>query len=157
MVHKRGRFGPFLACSRYPECKTTRPLGKGPEEPAAPPEPTGETCGKCGSPLVVRSGRFGRFIACARYPTCKTTKPISIGVACPEPDCGGYLTAKKTKRGRTFYSCSRYPDCKYAVWDRPVPTPCPACGAPFLVENRTKKNGTVLKCVREGCDHTQPA
>jgi DNA topoisomerase-1 len=156
MVHKRGRFGPFLACSRYPECKTTRPLGKGPEEPAAPPEPTGETCGKCGSPLVVRSGRFGRFIACARYPTCKTTKPISIGVACPEPDCGGYLTAKKTKRGRTFYSCSRYPDCKYAVWDRPVPTPCPACGAPFLVENRTKKNGTVLKCVREGCAHTQP-
>ena len=79
MVVKAGRFGKFLACSNYPDCKNTRrigPEGKAKAQ-AAPPLPVGEDCEKCGSPLVYRKGRFGPFIACSNYPTCRYTRRIA--------------------------------------------------------------------------------
>jgi DNA topoisomerase-1 len=81
MLVKTGRFGKFLACSKYPECKNTKRIGaagKGKGE-AAKPETTGEDCEKCGSPLVYRKGRFGTFIACSNYPRCRYTKKIARG------------------------------------------------------------------------------
>jgi DNA topoisomerase-1 len=81
MLVKSGRFGKFLACSKYPECKNTKRIGaagKGKGE-ASTPDPTGEDCEKCGSPLVYRKGRFGTFIACSNYPRCRYTKKIAKG------------------------------------------------------------------------------
>jgi DNA topoisomerase-1 len=149
MVLKRGRFGPFLACSGYPECKTVVRIGR---SAAPPPQPTDQVCDKCGAPMVIREGRFGPFYSCSTYPTCKNLKPIPMGVDCPQ--CGAPLTARRTKRGRTFYGCSTYPKCDFTTWDRPVPESCPACHAPFLVEKRLK-SGVKLKCVKDGCEYAR--
>jgi DNA topoisomerase-1 len=151
MVLKRGRFGPFLACSGYPECRTVVKVAKA---AAAPPEPTDLTCETCGAPMVIRTGRFGRFYSCSTYPKCKNVKPIPIGVMCPK--CGADLAARRTQRGRTFYGCTAYPKCDFTLWDRPLPEPCPACQAPFLVEKRAK-TGTTIRCVKEGCDYQRDA
>ncbi|HEX7512566.1 MAG TPA: topoisomerase DNA-binding C4 zinc finger domain-containing protein, partial [Candidatus Methylomirabilis sp.] len=151
MVLKRGRFGPFLACSGYPECRTVVKVAKA---AAAPPEPTDLTCETCGAPMVIRTGRFGRFYSCSTYPKCKNVKPIPIGVMCPK--CGADLAARRTQRGRTFYGCTAYPQCDFTLWDRPLPEPCPACQAPFLVEKRAK-TGTTIRCVKEGCDYQRDA
>jgi DNA topoisomerase-1 len=150
MVLKRGRFGPFLACSGYPDCRTVVRIGKA---ATPPPEPTEETCEKCGAPMVIRSGRYGRFLSCGAYPTCKHVKPIPIGVNCPQ--CAAALTARRTKRGRTFYGCSAYPTCEFTLWDRPVPEPCPQCRAPFLVEKRSKA-GASIRCIKDGCGYVRP-
>lgn len=140
MVVRWGRNGQFLACTGYPECRSTKPLG------GEAPKETGETCEKCGGKMVIRSGRFGRFVACSNYPECKNTKPLSVGVACPEPGCGGYLTEKRSKKGRTFYGCSRYPECSFALWNKPVAEPCPECRSPYMLEKWTKGKGSYLEC-----------
>jgi len=143
MVKKYGRNGPFLACPGYPECRNTKPL-----EGESGPQVTDEVCSKCGSPMVVKTGRFGRFLACSAYPACKNTASFKVGVACPEPGCGGQLVEKRTRRGKMFYGCDRYPECKFALWQRPVATPCRACGAPFMVYRETKATGPHLYCSR---------
>jgi DNA topoisomerase-1 len=104
--------------------------------------------------MVIRTGRFGRFYSCSTYPKCKNVKPIPIGVMCPK--CGADLAARRTQRGRTFYGCTAYPKCDFTLWDRPLPEPCPACQAPFLVEKRAK-TGTTIRCVKEGCDYQRDA
>lgn len=154
MVMKRGRFGPFLGCSGYPECKTIRKLSPAEAASARPaPQPTDEVCEKCGNPMVLREGRFGRFLSCSTYPTCKHLKPISIGVTCPQ--CGSPLSERRTKRGRVFYGCTAYPKCAFAIWDRPVPEPCPQCGAAFLVEKKLKGGGVSIRCAAKDCTYVR--
>ncbi|HEX7588689.1 MAG TPA: type I DNA topoisomerase [Anaerolineae bacterium] len=116
-----------------------------------PVESTNEVCDKCGSPMVVKRGRFGKFLACSTFPKCKGTRNLAAGggsantgVTCPE--CKqGTITEKRSKKGRIFYSCNRYPDCKFALWDKPVKTPCPRCGNLMTLKG---KNG--VKCTK--CD-----
>jgi len=103
-------------------------------------EPTGEMCPECGHPLVYKQGRYGKFIGCSNFPNCRHLEPIlnKIGVKCPR--CGGDLVEKRTRRGRTFYGCANYKkgspnSCDFAVWKRPLPQPCPACGG-LLTEAR---------------------
>src|SRR5438034_843155 len=148
LLRRRGRFGMFLACSTYPDCRYTRDL-KGGER--AEEQPTDETCPTCGKPMVIKHGRFGKFIACSGYPECKTTKPVTRGIACPEPGGPGQLAERRSRRGRTFYGCSAYPNCKFVLWQRPVPEPCPKCAAPFTTE-RAVRGRVLRRCVREGCD-----
>ncbi|MDH4099159.1 MAG: type I DNA topoisomerase [Nitrospirota bacterium] len=159
MVIKWGRNGQFLACSAYPECKNTKEFVKTESGEVKVKEQTveetGETCPNCGSPMVVRSGRFGKFIACSRYPECKTTKAATTGVTCPEKGCGGNITEKRSKKGKVFYSCSNWPKCKFAIWDKPLPKPCPQCKAPFLVEKVSKKTGVSVACIAEGCKYRE--
>jgi DNA topoisomerase-1 len=118
MVVKTGRFGKFLACSNYPECKNIQPLIVTEEEYKA--EETKEKCPKCNSPLIVKTGRYGKFLACSGYPNCKFTKPIqkSIGMKCPKCKEGD-IVVKKSKRGKIFWACNRYPECDYASWEKP--------------------------------------
>jgi DNA topoisomerase I len=153
MVIRLGRYGKFLACSGYPDCKATRPL-KAEDTQANPVGAlTSEVCEQCGSPMVVRKGRYGEFLACSAYPACKVAKPMRLGVACPTAGCTGELVQRRTKRGRLFYGCNRYPDCQYTLWSRPVPMPCPECQAPFLVEQGSARKGKVLRCLSEGCGY----
>jgi DNA topoisomerase-1 len=127
LVEKLGRYGRFIGCGNYPECKYTRPLegeGSAPE-----PEPTGETCPQCGRPLVKKTGRFGPFVGCSGYPDCKYIKkepPKTTGIPCPQCKEGELVE----RRGRfgSFYSCSRYPDCTFTVNQKPSSEPCPNCG-----------------------------
>ncbi|MBI2149874.1 MAG: type I DNA topoisomerase [Acidobacteria bacterium] len=154
MALKRGRFGQFLACTGYPECKTTRKLNAGTRTPKKPDVELDETCPKCGqAKLRLKEGRFGEFIACGNYPKCKYIKPKTVGVACPKPGCGGELSERRSKRGKVFYGCLKYPDCDFVVWNKPVPEPCPQCGAPFLLEKSTKREGLIRYCNEESCKY----
>ena len=103
MVIKWGRNGHFLACSGYPECRNTKEFVRNADGsltvmPAT--RPTDQVCPTCGAPMVIKRGRFGEFLACSKYPECKTTSPMSLGVDCPKPGCGGYLTEKRSRRGK---------------------------------------------------------
>ena len=153
IVEKWGRFGKFLACSAYPECKYTKDLGGGRVKVAD--EPTEEICPTCGKPMVIKHGRFGKFIACSGYPACKTTKPVPLGIGCPQPACGGQLVERRSRKGRTFYACTNYPQCTFSVWTRPIPEPCPKCAAPFLTERIARGGKTTRACVRDECGYKQ--
>lgn len=155
MAMKRGRFGPFLGCTGYPECRNIRRVSKKTGAVAPAPVPIeGETCPVDGAQLVRRHGPYGEFISCANYPTCKFIKRETTGVACPRPGCRGEIVVKKSKRGKVFYGCSEYPKCDAVFWDKPVAEPCAKCGAPFVLEKTTKK-GTTRTCVREDCGHKE--
>ena len=105
MQLKRGRFGPFLGCTGYPECRNIRKIAKsGVAAPA--PVPLDEKCPVDDAQLVRRFGRFGEFISCSNYPKCKYIKQESTGVPCARPGCKGELVVKKSKRGKVFYGCS---------------------------------------------------
>jgi DNA topoisomerase I len=154
MIIKRGQFGTFLACTGYPDCKTTRRLVSGTKKPKAPDVPIGEKCPTCEGELLRRAGRFGDFIGCEKYPKCKYTRPITLGIKCPKCNDGEFVrrgTSKGRGRGRIFYGCSRYPDCDFTSPHEPIAEPCPKCGAPFVVEKRTKL-GNFRTCIRENCD-----
>ncbi len=156
MAIKRGRFGVFLACTGYPDCKTTRRLVEGTRIARQPDELLEEKCTLCEQQLVKKHGRFGEFIGCSGYPKCKYTRPITMGIKCPKCNEGEFVrrgSAGKGGRGRPriFYGCSRYPDCDFTTPFMPIPEPCPKCGAPFIVEKKSKI-GTVYTCLKEGCD-----
>ena len=144
MVKKWGRFGQFLACTGYPECKSTRPI-EGEEEE----QQTDEKCGECDSPMSVKRGRFGKFLACTRYPECKGTKPLLIKVGVPCPDCGSDIVEKRTKKKRTFYGCATYPDCEFTSWSRPLQLPCPQCEGMLVSAGKARVEGeTPAKCTQ---------
>lgn len=118
MVIKFGRFGKFLACTGFPECRNTKQIKDNGE--IAEPETTDEKCPTCGADMEVKHGRYGAFLSCSKYPDCKTNKPIlkSIGIKCEK--CGkGDLVERRTKRHRRFWGCNQYPDCDFVVWKFP--------------------------------------
>ncbi len=156
LLDRWGRFGRFLACSAYPDCRFTQNLG-GEGRGRPEDEPTDEVCDQCGKPMVIKHGRYGKFVACSGYPECRKTKPMSLGIACPENGCGGQIVLRRSKRGRAFYSCSSYPDCKFVLWRRPVAEGCPKCGAPLLTERVARGGRTVRECVRAHCDYRAEA
>ena len=156
MVIKAGRFGKFIACTGYPQCKTTKPV----EQVKESDEPTGEACPKCGKPMVVKTGRFGKFVACSDYPRCKTTRTVgqtqaeesdeSADEVCPK--CGKPMVAKTGRYGK-FLACSDYPRCKTTmrvkeakVPDEPTEETCPKCGEPMVI--KTGRYGKFLACSR---------
>jgi DNA topoisomerase-1 len=154
MAIKRGRFGTFLACTGYPNCKTTRRLAAGTKKALQPDVVLDEKCPTDGGVLLRRAGRFGDFIGCQNYPKCKYTRPITLGIKCPKCNVGEFVrrgTAKGRGAGRIFYGCGRYPDCDFTSPHEPIAEPCPKCGAPFVVEKRTKQ-GNFRACIREECD-----
>lgn len=160
---RMGKNGQFLGCSNYPKCTYTRNYTRDEKGAVHPIEPSSDQtsdriCDKCGKPMVIKEGRYGTFYACSGYPDCKTTLSTNstnggekTGVHCPEQGCSGELVQRSSKRGKIFYGCSRYPDCTFATWDKPVTKECPECGAKFLVEKTTKKQGTFLACNTKGC------
>ncbi|HEV3334439.1 MAG TPA: type I DNA topoisomerase [Bryobacteraceae bacterium] len=152
MVLKKGRFGTFLACTGYPDCKTTKQIG-GTQKKAD--QPLDEKCPQCGNNLVMKTGRYGEFTACSNYPGCKFVKQKTIGVKCPE--CSeGEVVERRSKKGKTFYGCSRYPECNFVAWGKPVPEKCPECSSPYMIE-KFLKAGPVWQCPNPECKHKQDA
>ncbi|HEV7218094.1 MAG: type I DNA topoisomerase [Terriglobales bacterium] len=152
MVLKRGRFGQFMACTGYPDCKTTRRLDQGKKVPDIPLD---ELCPKCSRNMMIRHGRFGEFTTCSGYPECKYVKQTFIGVKCPL--CAdGDLVEKKARKGNTFYGCSNYPKCKFTSANKPIPEKCPSCGHEYLVEKFVKSE-PVIACPNKECDYERPA
>jgi len=160
MVIKFGRFGEFLACTNYPECKTTKEMARG---DAAKAEADGEQiiCDKCGKPMQLKRSRFGQFYACTGYPDCKNTKDPRLLKANipnePQPpceNCGKEMVLKSGRYG-PFYSCSGYPDCKTirkigggkSTPPKPTGVKCPTCGEGELVERRSRR-GVFYSCSR---------
>lgn len=152
LVVRRSRWGRFAGCSGYPKCRYKRRLGAE-GEPAPParaaPEPTGESCPRCGKPLVAREGKRGRFIGCSGYPRCRYTRDAAgeapaaspgagpaAGTAsaegappseAPEAKCEkcGAAMVRRTWRGRPFLACSAYPRCRNMRPDKSAPPPPP--------------------------------
>jgi DNA topoisomerase-1 len=161
MVLRKGRYGPFLACANYPDCKVTKRLvrGEGGKLQVEALKPIDEKCPECGKDLMWRRGRFGPFIACSDYPNCKYIKKKEakeIGLLCPE--CGqGQVVERKGRWGRSFYGCRRYPECKFTAYHRPLAEPCPDCGRAYLLEKETKKEGKVIFCGNEACHYKREA
>ena len=152
MVLKRGRFGQFLACTGYPDCKTTRRLDQGKKVPDIPLD---EVCPQCGRNMVLRHGRFGEFTSCSGYPECKYVKQNFIGVKCPECKTGEVVEKRARRKGNTFYGCSNYPKCKFTSAGRPLAEKCPDCGSEYLVE-KVLKAGPVVACPNKECDYERP-
>jgi DNA topoisomerase-1 len=112
MLIRWNKYGRFLGCSGFPECRNTKSL---PSE-----EAKGEKCDLCQAPMVIKSGRLGRFLACTRYPDCRGTKSLPKGnkrLEVPKDfkeDCDKCGKAMRIRYGRRggFIACSGYPDCK---------------------------------------------
>jgi DNA topoisomerase-1 len=142
MVVRLGRYGEFLACSKYPEHKETRELpgsGGNGTKPLGGDTPTGavegavpEPCPKCGATdggvLVGRRGRFGSFMGCSRYPDCDYIKrdgppppsPLAFDVPCPTCGDGHLVTRRARRTGSLFWGCSRYPKCRFTTSHEPI-------------------------------------
>ncbi len=144
MLRRTGKFGKYLACSNYPECRNI--ISESKEEISA------VRCPKCGENMVVKSGKFGKFLACPSYPDCKTTLSMpsdeepKLAGKCPE--CGAAMTVRKSKKGKVYYSCAGYPDCKFMSWDIPTGDKCPECGEAIVKTAR----GSV-KCSNKDCSY----
>jgi DNA topoisomerase-1 len=153
MIIRWGRYGKFMACSGYPDCKNIKKINKNGE--SADPEPTDEKCPNCGSPMVIKTGRYGRFMACSDYPACKTTKPILDivpDILCPKD--GGQVVRRKSRYGKFFYGCANYPNCDFVLWNEPINQRCPECDAAFMVKKTSKRKGDFLLCMT--CNHQMP-
>lgn len=156
MIIKTGRFGKFLACSAYPDCKNIKSLASDKEkkEESDPKviemqkKYKDEVCDKCGSEMKVKLGKYGPFLACSAYPKCKNIKNISSHgvepVTCPVCTIGK-IVKKISKRG-IFYACSNYPQCKNIYQGEPTGKDCKKCGALMIFTKDGKK-----KCSNKDC------
>lgn len=144
MIVKMGRYGKYLACPNYPNCKNIKPysLAEGPEEVSE------VKCDACGTLMVYRTGPYGRYLKC---PSCGANKAIVIdtGIVCPK--CHeGHMVQRRSHRGRIFYGCSRYPKCDMALWNEPINQFCETCGA--IMTKKTYKTGKeVISCSNPDC------
>lgn len=144
MIVKMGRYGKYLACPNYPNCKNIKPysLAEGPEEVSD------VKCDTCGTLMVYRTGPYARYLKC---PSCGANKAIVIdtGIVCPK--CHeGHMVQRRSHRGRIFYGCSRYPKCDMALWNEPINQFCETCGA--IMTKKTYKTGKeVISCSNPDC------
>jgi DNA topoisomerase-1 len=119
LIVKLGKFGKFLSCSGYPDCKYLKAIEKEEDknENGEVQQDYGE-CDKCHEgKMVLRAGRFGKFLACSRYPECKNAKPFlrKIGIKCPKCKDGDVIV--KFAHKKKFFGCSRYPECDWSSWN----------------------------------------
>ncbi|MBU2233483.1 type I DNA topoisomerase [Patescibacteria group bacterium] len=160
MIIKTGRYGKFLACSAFPECKNIKSMPGTDKNSQADSQEIKElkekykdqVCEKCGSAMAIKVGKFGPFLACSAYPKCKNLKNISGDNNSTNITClvcrKGEIVQKRSRRG-IFYACNQYPTCKTAFWGRPTGEKCPDCEN-LLIED-AKKNE--VKCSNKNCGY----
>ncbi len=144
LIVKIGKYGKYLACPNYPNCKNIKSYQTetGEEEKSEIP------CEKCKTFMVYRQGPYGRYLKC---PECGENKAIVIdtGITCPTCQKGS-LIRRRSKRGRYFYGCNRYPECHMALWDEPVNQFCSTCGS-IMVKRTYKSQGEKVFCSNMEC------
>ena len=146
LVSRFGKYGKFIGCSNYPECKY---IASNNAEPKVVPD---RVCPNDNGELVIHQGKYGSFIACKNYPKCKyiENQDELIGVDCPSKSCNGKLVMKKSRRyGKIFYSCNQYPNCKVIFNKKPLNEFCQKCNNIMLL-SETKRYGTRKICSK--CD-----
>ncbi len=162
MVIKFGRFGQYLACSNYPECKTTREVAKksasgenAAENGEAPAEEIA-ACELCGKDMALKRGRFGTFYGCTGYPDCKNIRkidkksgaattvapPVQLDEKCP---VDGANLVIRTGRFGEFTSCANYPKCKYIKRDT-LGIACPKCKDGEIAVKKSKRGKAFYGC-----------
>ncbi|MFN8770253.1 MAG: type I DNA topoisomerase [Neisseriaceae bacterium] len=156
-----GKYGRFIGCSGYPDCKYMRKIDNNTGEPAALEEPEvieDRVCPKDGGALVIRSGKYGKFISCKNYPKCKYIENLDkpeggeSEISCPECKDGNIIP-KKNRYGNWFYACNNYPKCKTLFNHKPINEKCPKCGYAILLNKITKRYGEQKVCPK--CDFTE--
>jgi len=150
MVYKMGRFGRFLACPGYPDCRNVKSVDKDGNVEEKIIEESDVVCEHCGRKMVVKKGRYGKFLACPGYPECKNIKSIDVEIGVDCDKCGAPLVKKRTKTGKVFYGCKNYPNCNVNYWNLPVKELCPECGH-HLVEKVDKKKDKTILCENKEC------
>jgi DNA topoisomerase I len=170
MVVKFSRTGSFLGCSRYPECKATRPMD-GSARPAA--VETEHKCPKCGKPLMLRESKRGPFLSCSGYPGCKESFNLDPVTNLPVPSvvetehvcdkCGKPMALRQGSRG-SFLGCTGYPKCRNTmpvddagkpVVPVKVDVKCEKCGGPMGI--KSGRRGAFLGCLNyPKCRSTAP-
>jgi DNA topoisomerase I len=159
MLKRVGKFGPFIACSAYPDCTNTREVEQQEPESESGDEEI-EPCENCGKPMAVKRGRFGQFLACTGYPECKTTRKLIAtkqgGLKAAKPDrildekcprCGANLVIKQGRYGE-FTACTSYPECTY-VKHKTTGVKCPKDGESAggeIVERKSKRGKVFFGC-----------
>jgi DNA topoisomerase-1 len=158
MLKRVGKFGPFIACSAYPDCTNTREVEEQQPESESGEEEI-EPCENCGKPMAVKRGRFGQFLACTGYPECKTTRKLIAtkqgGLKAAKPDqildekcprCGSNLVIKQGRFGE-FTACTSYPECKY-VKHKTTGVMCPKDGdkGGEIVERKSRRGKIFFGC-----------
>lgn len=119
LIVRWGRYGKFLACSGFPECKYSENILV---------ETTEKKCPKCGRDLIIRHGKFGKFLACSGYPDCRHTENIAHDVPCRL--CGGEVIIISTRRGK-IYKCKK---CETSSFYPPINEKCPSCGKGMVMK-----------------------
>jgi DNA topoisomerase I len=158
MVIKFGRFGQYLACSNYPECKTTREVGKKQTDAAGGESQPEEVpnCELCSKPMALKKGRFGTFYGCSGYPECKNIRkidkksgatvtvapPVEIDEICPKD--GAKLVIRNGRFGE-FISCSNYPKCDY-IKRETLGIPCPKCKKGEIAVKKSRRGKAFYGC-----------
>ncbi len=170
MVIKFGRFGQFLACANYPECKTTREVGskksavssqQSAESEDQRPKTGDQTeevppCENCGREMALKRGRFGTFYGCTGYPDCKNIRkidkksgatvavapPVELDEICPQD---GAKLVKRQGRFGEFISCSNYPKCNY-VKRETLGIACPKCKTGEIAVKKSKRGKSFYGC-----------
>jgi DNA topoisomerase-1 len=158
MLKRVGKFGPFIACSAYPDCTNTREVETQETESETGEEEI-EPCENCGKEMVVKRGRFGPFLACSGYPECKTTRKLIAnkqgGLTAAKrdqvldelcPKCNANLVIKQGRFGE-FTACTRYPECKY-VKHKTTGLVCPKDGdkGGEVVERKSRRGKAFFGC-----------
>ncbi|MBI1859180.1 MAG: type I DNA topoisomerase [Candidatus Melainabacteria bacterium] len=157
MVLKGGRFGPFLGCSNYPECKTVLNL-KEDGTPLPKDRESDEKCPQCNTIMLIKHGPYGEYLQCSND-DCKHRMTLikAIGVKCNKNGCEGEIIEKRSRRGKIFYGCSMWgkTKCDNAFWNKPVPENCPECDS-LLTFKQTSK-ATQIACSKKECDYKRDA
>ncbi len=169
MYVKYSKGEPFLSCSKYPECKATRPRDGSARVEAVESE---HMCPKCGKPLMIREGKRGQFMSCSGYPGCKESfnidpqgNPVPSVIetehACPK--CGKPMALRQGARG-AFLGCTGYPKCRTTmpvddsgkpVEQVTVDVKCEKCGGPMGIKQG--RRGAFLGCLAyPKCRSTAP-
>jgi DNA topoisomerase I len=158
LLKRVGKFGPFIACSAYPDCTNTREVEEQQPESESGEEEI-EPCENCGKPMAMKRGRFGQFLACTGYPECKTTRKLIAtkqgGLRAAKPDqvldekcprCGANLVIKQGRFGE-FTACTSYPECKY-IKHKTTGVVCPkdADKGGEIVERKSKRGKIFFGC-----------
>jgi DNA topoisomerase-1 len=143
MLMRHGKFGRFLSCSRYPECKGLKNLDDKGNPVDKPVTEAGQAierlCPKCGKQLSVKVSRWGtKFIGCSGYPKCDYTSELQT--QCPK--CGGELLRKQLQNRRVILVCKNNEEsagakCDFVLWGKPLIETCPECGF-WLAEQKIR-------------------